>query len=194
MVLQPTRRYPPLGILVSVSRVLTESAQVPAHRDAGCWGDRDGNTLRVWRVTHSHPNDIQYIFPQFTYRNGTLIVGMLLGSSVKPAHWFVTPVVRWLVNKLFKIPPKELSRCNYPVNSLSIFYSCNYRHSINVVTISLFHFRNYPTVGLFDCPTVYTNLLISSQRIQLHLIRSNWSTGWLINSLQLIDSIKPSLT
>jgi hypothetical protein len=110
--------------------------------------------------------------------DGTIIFGMLFESSVKPGHWFVTLIVQWQLNKLFRIPPEEPSRRNYPVNSLSILYSHNYRHSINIVTGSLFTFV---TIPLLDCLTaqLYTpNLLTLSHRIQLHLIRSNWSTEW----------------
>jgi hypothetical protein len=123
--------------------------------------------LQESRVTHSLPHDIQYVFPQFAYRNGTTVVGMLCGPSVKLTHGFVTPIVHWLLNKLFRIPPEGLSHHNYTVNSLSVFHSHNCRHSINAVTKLLSIFVTVPLSGCLTVQLYATNLLTLSHQIQL---------------------------
>jgi hypothetical protein len=98
---------------------------------------------------------------------------MLLGFSVKPAHWFMARVVHQLLDELFIIPPRAF---RFVLRSLYTFVA----------------------VQLFGCLTVqlYTpNPLTLSQLFQPHLIKYNWSTDWLIHYLQRIDATKlPSLT
>jgi hypothetical protein len=74
--------------------------------------------------------------------------------------------------------------------SFSIYYSESLPRGFRVVTWLL---STFVAVPLFGCLTVqlYTpNPLTLSHRIQLHLIKYNWSTDWLIHYLQQIDATK----
>jgi hypothetical protein len=77
--------------------------------------------------------------------------------------------------------------------SFLIYYSESLLRGFRVVTGSL---STFVAVPLFGCLTVQLNTLTHwlYHRIQLHLIKYNWPTDYLINSLQQIDAIKLSLT
>jgi hypothetical protein len=76
------------------------------------------------------------------------------------------------------------------LTSFSIHYSESLQRGFRVVTGSLSTFVAVPLFGCFSVQLYTPNPLTLSHRIQLHLIKYNWSTDWLIHYLQQIADTK----